>query len=67
MIHRYTEQDTRRCNRLIAFLGKPNHFLFIGDARIKQLFESFVNHFQTKGPNESANDLEYVDSKLRLR
>lgn len=67
MIHKYTEQDTRRCNRLIAFLGKDNHFLFLGDKRMKQLFDSFVNHFQSKGPNESSNELEYIDSKLKLR
>lgn len=67
MIHKYTEQDSRRCNRLIAFLGKDNHFLFLGDKRIKQLFDSFVNHFQSKGPNESSNELEYIDGKLKLR
>lgn len=66
MIHRYTEQDTRRCNRLMAFLDKKNHFLFIGDARVKQLFSSFVNHFQqSKEPVETS--LEYIDEKLKLR
>lgn len=68
MIHKYTEQDTRRCNRLIAFLGKENYFLFVGDARIKQLFTAFVDHFQSSNePNESSNELLYVDSKLKLR
>jgi len=65
MIHKYTEQDTRRCNRLMAFLEKKNHFLFIGDARVKQLFESFVSHFQqSKEPVEAS---EYIDEKLKLR
>ena len=64
MIHKYTEQDTRRCNRLMAFMEKKNHFLFIGDVRIKQLFDSFVNHFQ---PSEPPTSLEYIDEKLKLR
>jgi N-acetylneuraminate 9-O-acetyltransferase len=65
MIHRYSEQDTRRCNRLNAFLGKENRFLFIGDVRVKQLFDSFVSHFQ---PAEvSTSSVEYVDNMLKLR
>lgn len=64
MIHKYTEQDTRRCNKLMAFMEKKNHFLFIGDTRIKQLFDSFVNHFQ---PSEPSTSLEYTDEKLNLR
>lgn len=65
MIHRYTEQDTRRCSRLNAFLGKENRFLFIGDHRTKQLFDSFVSHFQ---PGEvSTKNTEYVDNMLKLR
>lgn len=68
MIHRYTEQDTRRCNRLMAFMEKKNHFLFIGDSRVKQLFDSFVNHFHdSKELIESSNNLEYIDDKLKLR
>lgn len=65
MIHKYTEQDTRRCNRLNAFLGKENRFLFIGDSRIKQLFDSFVSHFQQS--EVSSTNLEYVDHMLKLR
>lgn len=69
MIHRYTEQDTRRCNRLMAFMEKKNHFLFIGDARVKQLFDSFVSHFHESSKEliESSNNLEYLDDKLKLR
>jgi hypothetical protein len=70
MLHHYTEQDTRRCNRLIAFLGKENNFLFIGDARLKYLYDSFINHFQQSkdaNDNESSNNLQFSDAKLRLR
>lgn len=64
MIHKFSEQDTRRCYRLMAFMEKKNHFLFIGDARVKQLFDSFVSHFQ---PSEPPTNLEYIDEKLKLR
>lgn len=70
MIHKYSQQDTRRCNKLIAFLGKENNFLFMGDARLKHLYDSFVNHFKESketSENESSNNLEFVDFKLRLR
>jgi N-acetylneuraminate 9-O-acetyltransferase len=72
MIHKYSVQDTRRCNRLLAFLGKSNNFLFIGDDRLKHLYDSFINHFQQSrdiSENESTNNynFEFIDYKLRLR
>lgn len=52
----------------MAFMEKKNHFLFIGDVRVKQLFDSFVNHFQqSKEPIESSSNLEYIDDKLKLK
>lgn len=50
-------------------MEKKNHFLFIGDARVKQLFDSFVSHFHESSKEliESANNLEYIDDKLKLR
>lgn len=66
MIHRYSEQEIRRCSRLMAFMDKKNHFLFIGDERVHQLYESFVSHFQqSREPSDSPN--EYVEEKLKLR
>ncbi|KAL7020418.1 hypothetical protein ACKWTF_011523 [Chironomus riparius] len=70
MIHKYTQSDTRRCNKLIAFLGKDNNFLFLGDSRLKELYEGFITHFKESketSENESSNNREYVDFKLRLR
>jgi N-acetylneuraminate 9-O-acetyltransferase len=69
MIHKYSVQDTRRCYRLNDFLGKQNKFLFIGDVRIKQLFEGFVGHFQqSSSPSleQTTNTLEYIDAMLKL-
>lgn len=69
MIHKYSLQDTRRCHRLNAFLGKENNFLFVGDSRLQNLYAAFVNHFQQpkSSDNESTNNLEFFDYKLRLR
>lgn len=68
-------RDARKCFRLIAFYGNQNQFVFIGDARIKSLYQAFVEHFQqSKGNNLHDNEstkaegnLEYVDYKLRLK
>lgn len=66
--------DTRRCLRYLAFWGNENHFVFIGDVRIRNLYQSFVDHLQATGnTNKSVKalnsnaDLEYTDHKLRLR
>lgn len=70
MTHKYTQQDTRRCNKLIAFLGKKNNFLFLGDDRLKELYDGFISHFKESketSETESSNNREYVDFKLRLR
>lgn len=67
MIHEYSEQESRRCNRLMAFMDKKNHFLFIGDARVHQLFLSFVGHFQSKTSLDPPDILEFIDDKLKLR
>ncbi|XP_077291405.1 N-acetylneuraminate (7)9-O-acetyltransferase isoform X2 [Arctopsyche grandis] len=77
MLHRYSQTDTRHCFRYLAFWGRFNHFVFIGDSRVRQLYYSFINHVKVKGeidvtdttlqkPNNQS-DLSYVDSaKLRL-
>ncbi|KMQ93180.1 cas1 domain-containing protein 1 [Lasius niger] len=33
MMHHYTQTDSRRCMRYLAFMGHHNHFVFTGDAR----------------------------------
>lgn len=73
MMHQYSQTDTKRCLRYLAFWGHPNHFVFIGDSRIRQLYLAFVNHLDsregisiTPAP-ERHSDFSYGDSKLRLR
>lgn len=70
MVHKYSEQDSRRCYRLNAFLGSGNKFLFLGDMRVKQLYEGFVNQIQqinTPTYDKTANTLQYVDEMLKLQ
>ncbi|XP_012341881.1 N-acetylneuraminate 9-O-acetyltransferase isoform X4 [Apis florea] len=72
MMHYYTQTDSRRCLRYLAFMGHHNHFVFIGDARIRQLYKSFISQFIVDGkasdltelPDNS--DLNFNDAQLRL-
>ncbi|XP_031826197.1 N-acetylneuraminate (7)9-O-acetyltransferase isoform X2 [Nomia melanderi] len=72
MMHNYTQTDSRRCMRYLAFMGHHNHFVFIGDARIRQLYKSFILQFivdvkasdLTDLPQNS--DLNFNDAQLRL-
>lgn len=53
-------------------MGHRNHFVFIGDARIRQLYKSFISQFVvdakasdlTELPENS--DLNFNDAQLRL-
>lgn len=53
-------------------MGHHNHFVFIGDARIRQLYKSFISQFIVDGkasdltelPDNS--DLNFNDAQLRL-
>lgn len=65
-------RDTRRCFRYLAFLGSHNHFVFIGDSRIRQLYESFLSQLEVRGhmtqPKDHPHtDLSFGDAQLRLR
>lgn len=66
--------DTRRCFRYLAFWGKQNHFVFIGDTRLQMIYEAFVSHLQsasvdvkTEQKLDEKSNLEFVDYKLKLR
>lgn len=73
-------RDTRRCLRYLAFWGNKNRFIFIGDTRIRFLYQAFVDHLQATGHKEITtsnkttsttlntltSSVEYTDSKLRL-
>ncbi|XP_015524446.1 N-acetylneuraminate (7)9-O-acetyltransferase [Neodiprion pinetum] len=72
MMHHYTQTDSRRCLRYLAFMGHRNHFVFTGDARVQQLYKSFVSQFSVDGkPADSAKllenaDLSFNDVQLKL-
>lgn len=72
--------DTRRCFRYLAFWGNHNHFVFIGDTRLRDLYQTFVDYVRPKDEDQEEQqqahqengtrlnvDLEYKDYKLRLR
>ncbi|GAB0100574.1 CAS1 domain-containing protein 1 [Sergentomyia squamirostris] len=75
MMHRYSQQDTRRCFRYLAFWGNENHFVFIGDTRLRMLYEAFIDHLQPSDDDNgslvdipaAATNQEYLDFKLKLR
>uniref|UniRef100_A0A1B0AIY4 Cas1p 10 TM acyl transferase domain-containing protein n=1 Tax=Glossina pallidipes TaxID=7398 RepID=A0A1B0AIY4_GLOPL len=73
MMHKYTQTDTRRCLRYLAFWSYKNHFIFIGDYSIHLLYKHFINHLQ---PNDDDNgsmllqpavDTDFEDRKLSMR
>lgn len=66
--------DTRRCFRYLAFWGTQNYVVFIGDTRIRLLYQSFLRHLEphvddnaSSLPGDPLSNLEFVDYKLRLR
>lgn len=74
----YYYRDTKRCFRYLVFWGNHHHFIFIGDVRIRTLYQTFVKHlqlFSSVEDNQSSTyhydepivDLEYTDYKLKLR
>ncbi|XP_055390090.1 N-acetylneuraminate 9-O-acetyltransferase [Condylostylus longicornis] len=75
MMHKYSQMDTRKCFRYLAFYGNKNHFIFIGDIRMKMLFQSFINHLHPHEDNENNSVLmsqtkensDFIDYKLKLR
>ena len=53
-------------------MGHRNHFAFIGDARIRQLYKSFISQFVIDGKASDLtelpenSDLNFNDAQLRL-
>ncbi|XP_043483656.1 N-acetylneuraminate 9-O-acetyltransferase [Leptopilina heterotoma] len=72
MMHHYTQTDSRRCLRYLAFMGHHNQFVFSGDARIRQLYKTFVSQFIVDGKTSDLvelpenSDLNFNDAQLRL-
>ncbi|XP_034943089.1 N-acetylneuraminate 9-O-acetyltransferase [Chelonus insularis] len=72
MMHHYSQTDSRRCLRYLAFMGHKNHFVFTGDERVRQLYKSFISQFIIDGKGSDLSDfpkksdLNFNDAKLRL-
>lgn len=55
--------------RYIAYWGGKNHIVFLGDSRIRQLYQEMIKHFN---PNDqvtelkSHSNLHFIDEKLKL-
>lgn len=53
-------------------MGHHNHFVFIGDVRIRQLYKSFISQFIVDGKASDLtelpenSDLNFNDAQLRL-
>ncbi|KAF2905223.1 hypothetical protein ILUMI_00947 [Ignelater luminosus] len=73
MLHRYSQIDTRRCLRYLAFYGTDTYFVFIGDSRIRELYLAFVEHLQyqdeinKKTQERIDKNLTHVDNKLKIK
>ncbi len=43
MVFGASYSDIDRCFRYNAFFGNRNHFVFVGDSRVRQIFHSMKN------------------------
>ncbi|XP_054287835.1 N-acetylneuraminate 9-O-acetyltransferase-like [Macrosteles quadrilineatus] len=68
MMHRYSQTDTRRCMRYLAFWGRHNHFVFIGDSRVHQMYLAFIDHLtgHKSQPQTTPSNHSLYDEQLRL-
>ncbi|XP_064107706.1 N-acetylneuraminate 9-O-acetyltransferase-like isoform X1 [Macrobrachium nipponense] len=69
MLHTYSNTDSRRCMRYVAFLKQQNHIVFLGDSRIRQLFYAMVKQVAVshpKFPEVAHEELHYNDTNLHL-
>lgn len=54
-------------------MGHRNHFVFIGDARIRQLYKSFISQYIVDGKASDLTDLpqnsnlNFNDAQLKLK
>ncbi|XP_056631791.1 N-acetylneuraminate 9-O-acetyltransferase [Diorhabda sublineata] len=72
MLHQYTDSDTKRCLRYLAYIGLETHFVFIGDTRIGELYYAFVQHLNQKEdvsqkPQTLFMNYTHVDNRLKIK
>lgn len=69
----YNSRDTRRCLRYLAFYEKKSYFAFVGDTRIQELYEAFVQQIQvsngaiTENPESFHKSFIHTEDKLKLK
>lgn len=67
MMHNYSQMDTKKCFRLHHFVGCYNHFTFIGDSRLFQLYGAFLKAINNKAVFKHNKTQSYIDSHLGLQ
>lgn len=68
MMHDYSMQEAHTCFRYVAYWGGRNHYVFMGDSRIRQVYASMVSLLSGK-PYQAATphkDDHYRDERLNL-
>ncbi|CAH8440767.1 unnamed protein product [Schistosoma rodhaini] len=74
MIHTYSSGDSHKCLKRLAPWGDVVRLYFVGDSRLKKLFNAFVYHINDEvvGENNTSeasisNNFQYVAGELDLR
>ncbi|XP_014666297.1 PREDICTED: CAS1 domain-containing protein 1-like isoform X2 [Priapulus caudatus] len=69
MLHSYDKRDARYCMRYINYWGGQTHILFVGDSRIRQLYEQLVHHISLQEIPTGAkhSDMQFIDNELNLK
>lgn len=65
-MHSYSEIDTRRCFRYLAFWGHHNHFVFIGDTRLRDLYQALVDYLRPTDEEGGSSEQKWASKNLNL-
>ncbi|ESN92156.1 hypothetical protein HELRODRAFT_89851, partial [Helobdella robusta] len=68
MIHKYSKGDFKTCMQYISYWGGRNHFAFVGDSRIRQLYFEFIQHLTDKQVKmyKAHTDLKFSDKRSNI-
>ncbi|TNN05960.1 N-acetylneuraminate 9-O-acetyltransferase [Schistosoma japonicum] len=74
MIHTYLSRDSHKCFKRLAPWGDVVRLYFVGDSRLKKLFNAFVYHVNDEGVGENttseaniSNSYQYLTGEVDLR
>ncbi|CAH8467422.1 unnamed protein product [Schistosoma turkestanicum] len=74
MIHTYSSQDSHKCFKRLAPWGDVVRLYFVGDSRLKKLFNAFVYHINGEVIGENItleasvpSNFQYVTTEVDLR